>query len=44
MNPQSAAAEWNPSFAEEMAVKYGTASRNFHGTMNAELVHFAFGN
>ena len=42
MNPESAAADWNPSFAEEMAVKYGTASRKFHGSMNVKLVHFAW--
>ena len=42
LNPDAPEVEWNPTFAEEMAVKYGTASRKFHGTMNMELVHFAW--
>ena len=41
-NPNAAQNEWNPSFAEEMAVKYGIASRKIHGTLDAELVHFAW--
>ena len=36
--------ESNLSFAEEMAIKYGIASRKFHGNLEAQLVHFAFGN
>ena len=41
-NPEAPEVEWNPTFAEEMAVKYGIASRKFHGTLNTELVHFAW--
>lgn len=41
-NPEAPEVEWKPTFAEEMAVKYGIASRKFHGTLNAELVHFAW--
>jgi hypothetical protein len=43
-NPESNNIESNLSFAEEMAVKYGMASRKFHGNLEAELVDFAFGN
>ena len=43
-NPESSNIESNLSFAEEMAVKYGMASRKFHGNLEAELVDFAFGN
>ena len=42
VNPEAAQGEWNPTFAEQMAVKYGIASRKFHGSMNTELVHFAW--
>ena len=41
-NPEAPEVEWKPTFAEEMAVKYGIASRKFHGTLNTELVHFAW--
>ena len=41
-NPEAPQGEWEPTFAEEMAVKYGIASRKFHGTLNTELVHFAW--
>lgn len=43
-NPESNSIQSDLSFAEEMAIKYGIASRKFHGNMEAELVHFAFGN
>jgi hypothetical protein len=42
LNPDAPEVEWKPTFAEEMAVKYGMASRKFHGSMNLELVHFAW--
>ena len=42
LNPDAPVVEWNQTFAEEMAVKYGMASRKFHGSMNLELVHFAW--
>ena len=41
-NPDAPQDEWNTSFTEEMAVKYGTASRKIHGTLNAELVLFTW--
>ena len=41
-NPEDPQTKWNPTFAEQMAVKYGIASRKFHGAMDAELVHFAW--
>ena len=43
-NPENNNVESNLSFAEEMAIKYGIASRKFHGNLEAQLVHFAFGN
>ncbi len=41
-NPEASNNEWKLSFAEEMAVKYGMASRKIHGSLNTELVHFAW--
>lgn len=42
LNPDAPKMEWNPTFAEEMTTKYGIASRKFHGSMNLELVHYAW--
>jgi hypothetical protein len=41
-NPNAPETEWEPSFAEEMAMKYGIASRKFHGTLSTELVNYAW--
>ena len=42
LNPDAPEVDWNPTFAEEMAMKYGIASRKFNGSMKMELVHFAW--
>tara|TARA_B100001057_G_scaffold491838_1_gene582962 strand:+ start:605 stop:1420 length:816 start_codon:yes stop_codon:yes gene_type:complete len=42
INPDRPELERNPTFAEQMAIKYGIASRKLHGSMNVELVHFSW--